>query len=234
MAVLDNSVALLTPRFDLSFEDEPDADTNEEIQNGGCSERSGADDVNEIRSFCEGIKHGGRIIDVCDDKQFTDKTFGRILTLKSPKGDTSHYQITKSQPGPVQCFHNNDENSLKFCFLTTESQLVLIEECYSEDSLRFVFFYVNLMNGKWLEYHFDIPLGETLGTHTFTFESNQLLLYFNRPVKIFAFNFPTDINTGDVIVQQWVSSLNAYRILTCFNFVMLFTNEKTVYMFNIF
>jgi len=215
-----DSIPVFTSQHDYEFEEEePDHNLF----------------IGEVESICNHLRNGSLVHEVFDKNEFSTQPITRTVVLKHADDSTSQWVLAKSQPGPIQSYHDsNEENSTRSNLLTDDSQVVFIKETFEtmEDdnesrSLDIVIFYINLRTKTWVECSRSITLTENFATHTFVLNSSQLLIYAKRPVSILAFDFHGDITSADdVTVFQWQGDLNATRILSCLNFVMVFSAQN--------
>ena len=113
------------------------------------------------------------------------------------------------------------------------------EEPHEEEEvsgvLKLQIFFLDFTHNTWQTSTHRVPVWDNFGTHTFTLHQSQLLLTFNRPLKSIAFDVSNLLSLrhdhvnirDDVIVKyEWRSEAIVTRILSCLNFVLLFTNQK--------
>ena len=207
--------------------------------------------VNEpVQQLFAHLNDGAIIEQVFDnDSNITPISFTRSVILRHRDGTLSQHQIVKFQPGPLQSYYDSENNAeLKpGNVLTADSQLVFIEQSFenvvnnnendeTEDVeeenevsgvLKLCIYFLDLTHKSWNRSTHRVPVWGNFGTHTFTLHQSQLLLAFNRPLKIVAFDFNgLLLRHEDVIKYDWKSDAIVTRILSCLNFVLLFTNQN--------
>ena len=185
----------------------------------------------------------------------------RSVLLKHRDATMSQHRVIKNRPGPLQSYYDSENNVVGTSesmstetILTANSQLVFIKQLFqfieeeendgsveiienSEDEeetgvLKLNIFFLDFTEKVWKQTTHCVPVWGNFGTYTFTLHKSQLLLSFNRPLKIVAFDFNEILSLhqnndeGNVIKYEWKSEANVTRMLSCLNFVLLFTNQN--------
>ena len=166
-----------------------------------------------------------------DDTNRNNKVIGNVLT-----GDSQLVYIEQSFEKSITTNNNNgNENNRN----ENEDEEEDREAEEVSGVLKLRIFFVDFTHNVWHTSTYRVPVRGSFGTHTFTLHQSQLLLTFNRPLKIIAFDFINllslrhdgksgDVSkSNDVITKyEWKSDAVVTRILSCLNFVLLFTNQN--------